>query len=280
MAVRCGRWVPAAAMVLLLVGGCAGQNGTTATGDVPTPVDQSADPSPTDDLQTVPSALAEGFGAGASASPSRKAKPTSGATSRPRRKKPQTESQLPPPPPKPASPSCKPKHQGTKLAKAAVGDLLVAAAGVTYWPVSAPGLIVPANLVKAVAWQESGWQSDIVACDGGVGLMQVMPATADFVNTRFEKSYDIGTPADNAKLGANYLAWLTKYFGDGYFDGDYSLSSGACRSTSDVCLLNVVISAYNMGFGSLETDDGLVLRNPTYVANVRALMTECECLAY
>ena len=140
---------------------------------------------------------------------------------------------------------------------------------------------MPVNLVKATAWQESGWQSNIIACDGGVGLMQVMPNTAAFVNRRFEKSYSIDDPADNATLGANYLAWLIKYFGDVYFEGDYTLDgSGACADHTAPCLINAVIASYNFGFGAVDTDDGLVIPNPRYVENVRALMTECECLSF
>jgi hypothetical protein len=41
-------------------------------------------------------------------------------------------------------------------------------------------------------------KSNIVACDGGIGLMQVMPATADYVNQRFERNYDINRYTDNA----------------------------------------------------------------------------------
>ena len=159
--------------------------------------------------------------------------------------------------------------------------LLTEAAGRTYWPVSAPGLQVPVPLVKAVAWQESGWQAHIVACDGGVGLMQVMPGTAAFVNNRFSQAYDINSPADNAVLGANYLAWLIKYFGDVYFGGDYTLrGTGDCATHTDPCLLNAVVAAYNVGFGAVDTDAGLVIPNKRYVENVRALMTECVCLSY
>jgi soluble lytic murein transglycosylase-like protein len=120
-----------------------------------------------------------------------------------------------------------------------------------------------------------------VACDGGVGLMQVMPPTADFINTRFEKSYDIDDPADNATLGANYLAWLTKAFGDAYFKGKYDLSASKCRSHSSMCLLNMVIAGYNVG--RQPVDDGYAdkqLPNPEYVGVVRSLMKSCYCDRY
>ena len=71
-----------------------------------------------------------------------------------------------------------------------------------------------------------------------------------------------------------------KYFGDVYFDSDYTLDAGDCVDHKDACLLNAVIASYNYGFGNVDTDDGLVIPNPRYVENVRALMTECVCLSY
>ena len=110
--------------------------------------------------------------------------------------------------------------------------------------------------------------------------MQVMPDTADFVNQRFDQSYDIDAYRDNATLGANYLAWLIKYIGDAFFDGAYGVSAEDCTTELNSCLLNAVISAYNFGPGAVVTDDGLKIPNPQYVRNVRALMTNCVCLNY
>mgnify|MGYP001794593457 CR=1 FL=1 len=73
-----------------------------------------------------------------------------------------------------------------KQAKAA----LTVAAGKIYWQNSAPTLKLSADLVKSIGWHESGWQSDIVNCDGGRGLMQVMPATVELTNNRFGESSD------------------------------------------------------------------------------------------
>jgi soluble lytic murein transglycosylase-like protein len=231
-----------------------------------------------------PAAQAWGAAPTPSASPSPKKSPTTRPASKPKpKRKPPVETELPPPaPPKPPVAGCtKPKYEGTAATRAQVKEALTAAAGRTYWPTSAPSIKVPVNLVKATAWQESGWQSNIIACDGGVGLMQVMPDTAAFVNQRFGKSYDIKNYTDNATLGANYLAWLVKYFGDVYFEGDYTLdTSGDCASHTALCLVNAVIAAYNFGFGAVDTDAGLVIPNPRYVANVRALMTGCECLSF
>lgn len=227
-----------------------------------------------------PAVIAEGLGGATTVKPS----PTRSATKAPRprpSRKPPTETLLPPAVPKPSPSDCKPKYVGTQATRAQVKQALTDAAGRTYWPTSAPSITVPLNLVKAVAWQESGWQSNIVACDGGIGLMQLMMPTVGYVNQRFDQSYDVNNYGDNATLGANYLAWLIKYFGDVYFAGDYTLSvDGDCAANTAPCLINAVIAGYNYGYGAVDTDQGLVIPNPRYVQNVRALMTECECLAF
>jgi hypothetical protein len=178
------------------------------------------------------------------------------------------------------APACA-THEGRKISKKTAKAALTEAAKRQYWRTEAPKLRVPFKLIKAVAWNESGWQSDIVNCDGGYGLMQTMPETVTHMNERFGLSYDPRNYRDNAFLGANYLAWLTKFFGDKYFKGSYDLSSTKCRSHSDRCLLNVVIAAYNAGFG--DVDAGLAKRKlvkPAYVDTVRSLMSTCYCDRY
>lgn len=173
-------------------------------------------------------------------------------------------------------------HEGKNVSKAKAESALTAAAGRTYWPGSAPKLKVPSRLVLATAWQESGWQSNIVNCDGGRGLMQVMPETEAFINQRFEKSYDVRDYKQNATLGANYLAWLTKAFGDDYFKSDYDLSAKKCKTHGSTCLLNMVIAGYNAGRGAVDASyaDGRRLPNPEYVDSVRSLMKSCYCDRY
>ncbi|MGQ5262956.1 transglycosylase SLT domain-containing protein [Micromonospora sp. ZYX-F-536] len=192
-----------------------------------------------------------------------------------------TETWGPPPPPRPRASPCVPSYRGTQATRAEAKAALTNAAERTYWPVSAPSIKIPLNLVKATAWQESGWQSNIYACDGGVGLMQVMPDTATWMNQRFEQNYDLHNYQDNAYLGGTYLAWLTKYIGDMYFEADYRLDAALCTTQLNSCLLNAVIAAYNFGHGAVAQEGKpLAIPNPSYVYNVRALMTECVCLAY
>ncbi|MEU4622877.1 lytic transglycosylase domain-containing protein [Actinoplanes sp. NPDC023801] len=170
-------------------------------------------------------------------------------------------------------------YVGKAVSRAKAKVALNAAATKVYWPGSAPKLRVPADLIRSVAWHESGWVSNIRNCDGGYGLMQVMPDTRDFVNQRFEKNYDVMDHRQNAVLGANYLAWLTKYFGEKYFKKDYDLSPSKCKTDASPCLLNLVINGYNMGQGSTEEAflANRELSNPKYTALIRANMRECDC---
>ncbi|MDG4805194.1 transglycosylase SLT domain-containing protein [Micromonospora sp. WMMD1120] len=193
-----------------------------------------------------------------------------------------TETSVPPAPNRklPLPANC-PFYQGNQATRAEVKTALTNASTRVYWPVSAPDIRIPLDLLKATAWQESGWQSNIYACDGGVGLMQVMPDTATWMNQRFEKSYQIDNYQDNAYLGATYLAWLTKYIGDMYFESDFRLDPALCTSELNSCLINAVIAAYNYGHGAVAQEGKpLAIPNPSYVRNVRALMTQCVCLSY
>jgi hypothetical protein len=178
---------------------------------------------------------------------------------------------LPPPPPPPPPSSCSPSYAGPGASRSAVKAALDTAAARTYWG-SKPEIKVPANLVYAEAWQESGWQSTIVACDGGIGTMQIMPDTATWMNQRFGTSYDVHTLAGNTSLGAQYLAWLIRYFGDVYFDSTYDLSNQA--------LLDSVVAAYNVGAGAVDPTKGRDgIPNWRYVNNVEALMVSCPCVS-
>lgn len=175
------------------------------------------------------------------------------------------------------APACA-TYEGKAVSKTKAKSALNAAAAKHYWPTSAPTLTVSSDLVRAIAWNESGWQSNIVNCDGGYGLMQVMPDTVDMINNRFGQTYDSHAYRENALVGANYLAWLTKYIGDNYFGGNYSLSTSRCKSTSSWCLLNTVIAAYHAGVGTIEQNaSSKKLPSGDYVYVVRSLMSSCYC---
>lgn len=107
---------------------------------------------------------------------------------------------------------------------------------------------LPARLLLAVAWQESGWTQHVIAWDGGIGVMQVMPYTAMGINASTGRQLDPYALWDNLTLGATYLQWLWQSF-----HGD----------------LSKVISGYNEG-GWAVRHRGIF--NWSYVHNVQALM--------
>src|SRR5947209_10794034 len=67
---------------------------------------------------------------------------------------------------------------------------------------------LPANLLLAIAWQESGWYQHVIAWDGGIGVMQIMPYTAVSINIGTGIRRDSYHLWDNIMLGAQYLRWL------------------------------------------------------------------------
>ncbi|GAA2835435.1 hypothetical protein GCM10010441_69870 [Kitasatospora paracochleata] len=205
----------------------------------------------------------------------------------------------PPPPPvttphtPPLQSSCKPSYTGTNAPRADVDAALAAAAAKSRtFTLSKGGSEtlppLPTALVKAIAWQESGWQSAILACDGGIGTMQVMPGTVAMMNTKFGTTSDAQTLAGNVQLGTQLLDWLVAYYGDSCFGGTYDLSPDP--ATGKTPLLDLVIAAYNAGAGNVHynpvTDPATgvttgvsVIPNPSYVANVKALMTKAPWTA-
>lgn len=78
-------------------------------------------------------------------------------------------------------------------------------------------LPVPTDLALAIARRESEFDETIVSPAGAMGLMQVMPATAERMSSVAGLSYDRGKltsdAAYNAALGSAYLAQLTARFG-------------------------------------------------------------------
>ncbi|MEV4120977.1 lytic transglycosylase domain-containing protein [Micromonospora sp. NPDC049645] len=287
---RRGAAVLAGLLLASALVGCAGKGESPQGLAAPVAATDAATDAPSDEVGGEPSpsvSAVESMGVAPTSRATPKPTPTppkkpTRAAPKPRAiPKPPTETEVPPAPPKPAPTSCKPTYKGTQASRAAVKAALTDAAERTYWPVSAPDIKIPLNLLKATAWQESGWQSNIYACDGGVGLLQVMPGTATWMNQRFEKSYEIDVYQDNAYLGATYLAWATKYIGDMYFESDFRLDPALCTAELNSCLLNAVIAAYNFGHGAVAREgEPLTIPNPSYVRNVRALMSECVCLDY
>ncbi|GCE24826.1 hypothetical protein KDA_03100 [Dictyobacter alpinus] len=107
---------------------------------------------------------------------------------------------------------------------------------------------LPANLMLAIAWQESGWNQHVIARDGGIGLMQIMPYTAQGLNRQVNGHYDPYKLQDNIELGAIYL---------------HSLWHGFHGNKTKI------ISAYNEGGWNVKHRG---IFNWRYVNSVHALM--------
>ncbi len=106
-------------------------------------------------------------------------------------------------------------------------------------------------LVKAVAWQESGWRM-VTAADGGIGIMQLMPDTVTWVETTLlGQRIAPYTPVDNVRAGVALLAYYLKVFGSE----------------------RLAIAAYHQGFQGVRTQ-GVSAEAARYVANVLALQAQ------
>ena len=68
---------------------------------------------------------------------------------------------------------------------------------------------VPADLLEALAWVESGWQRTIVSPTGAVGIGQLQPATVDHVRLLIgNKALDPTNADDNIRMSARFLRFL------------------------------------------------------------------------
>lgn len=93
---------------------------------------------------------------------------------------------------------------------------------------------LPVDLVMAVAWQESGWNSEAVSFKGAVGVGQIMPATGAWIASDLigRPELDRTIAEDNIRMSARYLRWLIDYLGDedlalaGYYQGPGAVMSG------------------------------------------------------
>lgn len=66
-------------------------------------------------------------------------------------------------------------------------------------------------LIKAVAWQESRWRNHVVSSAGARGIMQVMPATGQWISRNLAgRTLDLNDPVDNVLAGVLYLDHLQR----------------------------------------------------------------------
>jgi len=109
---------------------------------------------------------------------------------------------------------------------------------------------VPPAFALAVAWQESGWQQDVVSHAGAIGVMQLLPTTAEWVGQAM-----LGTQVDPRDLRQNVRAGvrlLAHYLGR--YDGDRSR----------------VLAAYYQGQSALDRNGIYAVSRP-YIASIAVL---------
>lgn len=101
---------------------------------------------------------------------------------------------------------------------------------------------VPADVLMAVAYRESGWQTSVISPKGAIGVGQLMPRTADWIAEDLIRlpGLDPYNPDDNIRMSARFLAWLTGYMGSldaalaGYYQGPGSVAvKGYFADTTD-----------------------------------------------
>lgn len=140
--------------------------------------------------------------------------------------------------------------QTLTIPAAALPELSVRAASALEHAAKASG--VDRDLLMALSLMESGWQSHVVSHTGAVGLMQLMPDTAEWAVTHLSPDADNwhGSIEDNAIVGAEYFAHLLFLEG-----GDVE---GA-------------LASYYQGWSSYKTD-GMYEETRDYVDDVMALV--------
>ncbi|MDH3300197.1 MAG: LysM peptidoglycan-binding domain-containing protein [Acidimicrobiia bacterium] len=92
---------------------------------------------------------------------------------------------------------------------------------------------VPTDLVMAVAYRESGWQTQVVSPKGAIGVGQILPRTADWIAGDLIQipELDPYNPDDNIRMTARFLSWLIGYMGStdaalaGYYQGPGSVAA-------------------------------------------------------
>ncbi len=94
---------------------------------------------------------------------------------------------------------------------------------------------IDSNLLAALIFVESGFNSDALSSRGAVGLMQIMPETADWIAEQkkledFSIS-DLYNPQINIEFGSWYFSHLLEKFDDN---------------------LNLALAAYNAGQGNVS----------------------------
>jgi soluble lytic murein transglycosylase-like protein len=109
---------------------------------------------------------------------------------------------------------------------------------------------VPASLAKAIGWQESGFNNDLVSSANARGVMQILPGTWSWINSNLAMSpLNDRSAADNVHAGVLYLGQLLHDTGGN---------------------IPQAVAAYYQGLGSVR-EQGMLPDTRRYVDDVLAL---------
>jgi soluble lytic murein transglycosylase-like protein len=112
---------------------------------------------------------------------------------------------------------------------------------------------LPAALVEATCWWESGWQESAVSVTGAVGICQIEPNTVVAARALLgDETLDPRSVSDNIEMSAAYLRWLLD-------------QTGGNRAQA--------LAGYYQGITSLREHGILAVSRP-YVAGISALLEQ------
>lgn len=104
--------------------------------------------------------------------------------------------------------------------------------------------------IKAIAWQESGWNQSARSSAGAVGVMQVLPSTGRWVSTYLvRRPLDLRKTSDNITAGVAFISYLWRLTGGN---------------------VHRVLAGYYQGLASVK-HNGMYPSTKRYIANVLAL---------
>ncbi len=114
---------------------------------------------------------------------------------------------------------------------------------------TAKRLNVDPVFAAALAYQESGFDENLISDTGAIGVMQVEPSTALLVARDTGQPIDLGVESDNIMAGVYWLGYLTRYYGGNerkaaaaYYEGQRNLAEhgylqGTAQYVADVMSL-------------------------------------------
>jgi hypothetical protein len=113
-----------------------------------------------------------------------------------------------------------------------------------YW---AAHYSVDRKLVRALAWMESGYQTDLTSSAGAWGVMQILPVTWSYVETVLIGANVPRTASGNIRIGVVYIRQLLREFGGderkalaAWYQGPASVRKNGILAESKIFVRNVL----------------------------------------